>query len=70
MTRKTLCASGLAAAFGLLSGVAVGGPLDGVYSDAAAINMAWSKFAKAQGIDGQHRLETGIVDLSEAGARR
>lgn len=45
----------------------IGGPLDGVYGDAAAINTVWSKFAKAQGLDGEHKLETRIVNLSEAG---
>lgn len=39
----------------------VGGPLDGVYSDTAAINDTWAKFAKAQG-----RLKTDIVAMNEA----
>jgi len=39
----------------------VGGPLDGVYSDTAAINATWTKFAKAQG-----KLKADIVTMSEA----
>ena len=39
----------------------VGGPLDGVYSDTAAINATWMKFAKAQG-----KLKTDIVTMTEA----
>jgi|GEM_PF-731047 len=39
----------------------VGGPLDGVYSDAAAINATWTKFTRAQG-----KLKTDIVAMNEA----
>ncbi|HVJ33424.1 MAG TPA: nuclear transport factor 2 family protein [Terriglobia bacterium] len=60
--------AGLAAAYAPQATLQwVGGPLDGIYGDAGAINTVWSKFAKAQGIDGQHKLQTRIVNLSEAG---
>jgi ketosteroid isomerase-like protein len=39
----------------------VGGPLDGVYSDPAAIKGVWAKFTSAQG-----KLEADVKDIQEA----